>query len=272
MGNHKIIIYTSPTCHWCEKIKEYFVKNNVKYDEANVAGNSENALEMVDKSGQMGVPVVDIDGEIIIGFNKEKIEEALTKRVFEEIEKVEEIEEIEGLSGERKVVIYSTPTCHWCRKVKEYFDENNTYASESETWGEEQFQIELNAASFEDLMRINGVGPATAKAIIKYRELLGGYYSAQQLLDVYHIDSTNYTQISNFLTINPDSIHKININKAGYYDLKKHPYIGKALAYEIEQYRSMKGNFKTVEAVINVKGMNEDLYRKIYIYFAISDD
>ena len=125
MGNHKIIIYTSPTCHWCEKIKEYFVKNNVKYDEANVAGNSENALEMVDKSGQMGVPVVDIDGEIIIGFNKEKIEEALTKRVFEEIEKVEEIEEIEGLSGERKVVIYSTPTCHWCKKVKEYFDEHN---------------------------------------------------------------------------------------------------------------------------------------------------
>ena len=155
---------------------------------------------------------------------------------------------------------------------EQYFDENNTYASESETWEEEQFQIELNAASFEDLMRINGVGPATAKAIIKYRELLGGYYSAQQLLDVYHIDSTNYTQISNFLTINPDSIHKININKAGYYDLKKHPYIGKALAYEIEQYRSMKGNFKTVEAVINVKGMNEDLYRKIYIYFAISDD
>ena len=70
-------IYSTPTCPWCKKAKEYFKENNVKFEYINVAEDKEKAQEMVEKSGQMGVPVTDIDGEIIIGFDQDKIKELL---------------------------------------------------------------------------------------------------------------------------------------------------------------------------------------------------
>ena len=124
MKNHKVIVYTSPTCSWCKKVRDYFSEKGLEIEEVSVVGNSEKALEMVEKSGQMGVPVVVIDDEVIVGYNKEKIDEALAKEVVEEEKVVEEVKK-EVVNEEHKIVVYSTPTCHWCKKVKEYFDENN---------------------------------------------------------------------------------------------------------------------------------------------------
>ncbi|MEK7193923.1 MAG: Uxx-star family glutaredoxin-like (seleno)protein [Patescibacteria group bacterium] len=73
----KIKIYTTPTCPYCEMAKEYFQENNVGYEEYNVAEDDKARDEMIEKSQQMGVPVIDIDGKIIIGFNKPEIEKAL---------------------------------------------------------------------------------------------------------------------------------------------------------------------------------------------------
>lgn len=74
----KVIIYTTPTCPYCEMAKEYFKKNNVAYEEIDVAGNKTAAQEMINKSHQMGVPVIDIDGTIIVGFNRPEIDKALS--------------------------------------------------------------------------------------------------------------------------------------------------------------------------------------------------
>jgi len=73
----KVRIYTTPTCPWCVKTKEFFKENSVQYDEVDVAADQKAAQEMIKKSGQMGVPVVDIDGEIIVGFDKPKLKKAL---------------------------------------------------------------------------------------------------------------------------------------------------------------------------------------------------
>lgn len=70
-------IYSSPTCGYCVKVKQYFADKNVEYEDINVAAEPDKAKEMVDKSGQMGVPVLDIEGEIIVGFDKDKINAAL---------------------------------------------------------------------------------------------------------------------------------------------------------------------------------------------------
>ena len=70
-------IYSTPTCAYCKKTKEFFQQNNVKYEEIDVARDEAKAKEMVEKSGQMGVPVVDIDGQIIIGFDREALKKAL---------------------------------------------------------------------------------------------------------------------------------------------------------------------------------------------------
>ena len=73
----KVEIYSTPTCTYCHAAKDYFAQNNVEYTEYDVAADLEKRSEMVEKSGQMGVPVIDIGGTIIIGFDEEKIKEAL---------------------------------------------------------------------------------------------------------------------------------------------------------------------------------------------------
>lgn len=70
-------IYTTPTCTYCNLAKDYFRKSGISYTEFNVARDMSRAQEMVKKSGQMGVPVVDINGRVIVGFNKSEIEKAL---------------------------------------------------------------------------------------------------------------------------------------------------------------------------------------------------
>lgn len=70
-------IYTTPTCVYCKMSKEFFVKNNVPYQEFNVASDDKAREEMIKKSHQMGVPVIDIEGEIIVGFNRPELERAL---------------------------------------------------------------------------------------------------------------------------------------------------------------------------------------------------
>ncbi|OGZ57613.1 MAG: NrdH-redoxin [Candidatus Spechtbacteria bacterium RIFCSPHIGHO2_01_FULL_43_30] len=72
-----VVIYSTPTCHFCHMAKEFFTENKVEFVEYNVAENTEKRTEMVEKSGQMGVPVIFIGDEMIIGFNEPKIRELL---------------------------------------------------------------------------------------------------------------------------------------------------------------------------------------------------
>jgi len=75
MANVKI--YTTPTCPWCKKVKEFFKENNVEFTEVDVGTDQAAQKEMIDKSGQMGVPVIDIDGQIIVGYDVDKLKKAL---------------------------------------------------------------------------------------------------------------------------------------------------------------------------------------------------
>jgi len=74
----KIIkVYSTQTCPYCHIAKDFLKENKIKFEDIDVSENEEKANEMIEKSGQMGVPVIDIDGEIIIGFDKEKIKKLL---------------------------------------------------------------------------------------------------------------------------------------------------------------------------------------------------
>ena len=78
-------MYTTPTCPYCKLAKDYLVEKKIEFQEINVAANAAAANEMVKLSGQMGVPVLDIDGQIIVGWNKGALEEALGFKVKETI-------------------------------------------------------------------------------------------------------------------------------------------------------------------------------------------
>ncbi len=72
-----IIIYTTPTCVYCNTLKKYLSEKKIEFKEIDVSQNEKELERMVSISGQMGVPVIDIDGNIVIGFDKPKIDELL---------------------------------------------------------------------------------------------------------------------------------------------------------------------------------------------------
>ena len=73
-------IYSTDTCHFCHMAKDYFKKNDIEYTEYNVGTDEKARNEMLEKTGQMGVPVIEIKGEVIIGFNETKIKELLESK------------------------------------------------------------------------------------------------------------------------------------------------------------------------------------------------
>jgi glutaredoxin-like YruB-family protein len=72
-----VTVYSTPTCPFCIRAKQYLKENNIQFTDHNVGADEAKAQEMIKKSDQMGVPVIDIDGIIVVGFDKEKIKEAL---------------------------------------------------------------------------------------------------------------------------------------------------------------------------------------------------
>jgi len=70
-------VYSTPTCPWCIRAKQFLKENNVVFQDVDVSSDKQAADEMMQKTGQMGVPVIDIEGQIIVGFDKERIKQAL---------------------------------------------------------------------------------------------------------------------------------------------------------------------------------------------------
>ncbi len=73
----KVTVYSTPTCHFCHMAKDFFTANGVVFQDFDVSTDLEKRKEMMEKSGQMGVPVIYIDDDMIVGFNKPKIVELL---------------------------------------------------------------------------------------------------------------------------------------------------------------------------------------------------
>ncbi|MDD2480599.1 MAG: glutaredoxin domain-containing protein [Lutispora sp.] len=73
----KVTVYSTPTCPWCHKVKDYLEYKEVRFKDVNVAADRLGAMEMIRKSGQSGVPVVDINGNMVIGFDQPKIDRLL---------------------------------------------------------------------------------------------------------------------------------------------------------------------------------------------------
>ena len=67
-------VYSTPTCPWCSMAKKYLDSKNVRYEDLDVSMDRNAATEMISKSGQRGVPVIEIDGNIIVGFDKDRID------------------------------------------------------------------------------------------------------------------------------------------------------------------------------------------------------
>jgi len=77
----KIKVYSTPACPYCYALKDFLREHNIEFEDIDVSVNQQAVEEMIQKSGQMGVPVTEIDGEIVVGFDKEKIEKLLNLKL-----------------------------------------------------------------------------------------------------------------------------------------------------------------------------------------------
>lgn len=78
MADKNVKVYSTPTCPWCKKLKDWLNEKGIEYEDIDVASNQGAAQEMIKKSGQMGVPQIEVGDKVIVGFDPEAIEAALS--------------------------------------------------------------------------------------------------------------------------------------------------------------------------------------------------
>lgn len=130
--------------------------------------------------------------------------------------------------------------------------------------------IELNAADSADLLPLRGIGPVFASRIIKYRNLLGGYYSCGQLLEVYGMDSVRFIPLISFISIDTSLIHRKNINKSTFKELLRHPYLDYDNVKAIMKYKDQSGDFNSMEEIRDSGLFSDSLWLKLRCYFTLN--
>jgi competence ComEA-like helix-hairpin-helix protein len=131
--------------------------------------------------------------------------------------------------------------------------------------------IEINSADSATLDKLKGIGPKFAQRIIKYRNLLGGFYCKEQLFEVYGMDSARLLPIWSNISIDTGLINKLNINKASFGDLLKHPYIEITEVKAITSSREKSGSFHSVNELLDLKLINDTLFRRLRPYLTVGD-
>ena len=131
---------------------------------------------------------------------------------------------------------------------------------------EEIKPIELNAASVEELESLYGIGEVFSSRIVKYRNLLGGFYKIEQLKEVYGLSEETYQAVAKHLTVNRESIKKIDVNFASGKEIVRHPYLNWDDVNSIFAFKSEVGFIKTIDQLLENEVLNDTIYNKISPY------
>jgi competence protein ComEA len=127
-------------------------------------------------------------------------------------------------------------------------------------------RLNLNRCDSAALVKLPGVGPVLSARIIKFRNLLGGFVTADQLKEVYGLKETTYDNIAGRVFADSSDISGIKINDAGYKELSRHPYLNR---YEIEsiiKYKELKGRFLNASELVENNIMTPERVKKISPY------
>ncbi len=127
--------------------------------------------------------------------------------------------------------------------------------------------IDINSATSEDLMKINGIGPGFSERILNFRESLGGFVSMEQMQDVWGLPPEVITKLNvNFKIGSTPQFKKIDINNASLKEIAQFPYFRYAIAKEIVTHRSMNGDIKNVADLTKIKGLSTQKATIIALY------
>jgi DNA uptake protein ComE-like DNA-binding protein len=131
-------------------------------------------------------------------------------------------------------------------------------------------QIDINSADTNTLMTLPKMTSYCARMIVRYRKKLGGYYSTNQLTEVWGMDSAILKALLNKVWADSIYVHKININAADIKELAYHPYIKYYLAKAIVNYREQHGLFASLAALHKMAAIDDSTYLRIIPYLTVS--
>ncbi|WP_439699183.1 helix-hairpin-helix domain-containing protein [Mucilaginibacter sp. AW1-7] len=126
--------------------------------------------------------------------------------------------------------------------------------------------IEINSADSAKLTMIRGIGPSFARRIIRYRDRLGGFYSKEQLKEVFGIDDSKYAEIKNGIAVNNSHITMLDINKATFDQLRRFPYLSFKQINAIIEYHNQHGDYESIADMKNIAILDDGILRKIGPY------
>ena len=132
--------------------------------------------------------------------------------------------------------------------------------------------VEINSADTLEFESLPAIGQVYSKRICKYRNLLGGFYSINQLMEVYGMDSVRFTKILPHLIIDTTKIKTININTCTKNELQSHPYISYKLAGVIINYKQQNGVYVTLRDLTKIHLIDSLKFRKIVPYLTIDEN
>ena len=130
-------------------------------------------------------------------------------------------------------------------------------------------QVNLNTADTTEFMKIYGIGAFYAKQIIRYREKLGGYFTKEQLFEVWKMTNEAYDKIKDHVFISEKDVKRININSVTIEELKVHPYLKWNQANSIIKMRIQRNGFKNIEELKESVLIDSETYEKLFPYLSL---
>jgi competence ComEA-like helix-hairpin-helix protein len=135
----------------------------------------------------------------------------------------------------------------------------------------EPIKVLLNQADTAQLKRLNGIGPYRARKIIEYRDLLGGFYSIDQLKSVYWLPDSVFYKIKTQLIIDSTNIKALPVNTANLEELVKHPYINYSQAKIISNYILEHGPLEDRKDLFSMRGLDSNAVKRLLPYFSVNE-
>ena len=154
----------------------------------------------------------------------------------------------------------------WVKNNKE-FKKDSPYSNLAFVKKGKLVVIDINQATKEDLIKINGIGEGISMRILRFKESLGGFVSMNQMNDIWGLSPEVIDKLNtNFKVSGQSDIKKIDINKASIKELSQFPYFNYPIAKQIVTFRSMNGDFKNVDDLTKIKGLSIEKANIIALY------
>jgi competence protein ComEA len=148
---------------------------------------------------------------------------------------------------------------------------SNKVERDERTLSREPFIVELNSADSAAYTQLKGIGPVIASRIVRYRNMLGGFYHSEQIKEVYGVSDSLYLSLLPYLSVDSLNINQLNINTLDAENLKNHPYINYTTANAIVKYRNQNGEYSSLDELDKLYSLDKSVIEKIKPYLKVSE-